>query len=354
MKAKLSSSLKRGSSDKFYRSAFIPDLCALNSVLMLLISAQFLALVVTLIASAPILMDWELLGFVSLFVHFIILSSAAVLCQLRVRLSALTTKQQAAFCFALILITILAFSVFWLWFLPAELVGDGYLFVLRSLLVGSLITGMALRYFYIQHLGRAQKQAELQARIEALQARIRPHFLFNSMNSIASLIDFDPQKAEAAVLDLSALFRATLNTSANFVSLKEELSLCQRYLNIEALRLGNRLSVEWIVSEEVKLTLIPPLTIQPLIENAIYHGIQPSTQGGEVKLEAYLRDASVYVLVSNPVAECGSTHTGSQTALENIQARLKALFNEEAVLKTSQLNGVFTCMLRFPADQGGQ
>lgn len=173
MKAKLSSSLKRGSSDKFYRSAFIPDLCALNSVLMLLISAQFLALVVTLIASAPILMDWELLGFVSLFVHFIILSSAAVLCQLRVRLSALTTKQQAAFCFALILITILAFSVFWLWFLPAELVGDGYLFVLRSLLVGSLITGMALRYFYIQHLGRAQKQAELQARIEALQARDR-------------------------------------------------------------------------------------------------------------------------------------------------------------------------------------
>src|SRR5690606_35575629 len=134
-------------------------------------------------------------------------------------------------------------------------------------------------------------------RLQALQARIRPHFLFNSMNTIASLIATDPETAEEAVLDLAEVFRATLNQWDPLVPLEQELDLCQRYLHIEQLRLGARLRVEWRIEPRARQALVPPISLQPLVENAIYHGIQPLSPGGTVQIESYIRNSLLYVLI---------------------------------------------------------
>ena len=139
-----------------------------------------------------------------------------------------------------------------------------------------------LRYNYIQRSLHTREESELHARIQALQSRIRPHFLFNSMNIIASLIPVDPDVAETVVEDLSELFRASLQEEGSEVSIEEELALCRRYTRIEYLRLGERLNIEWQIEDAVESVKIPLLTLQPLLENAIYHGIQPMPEGGTI------------------------------------------------------------------------
>ncbi|CAN0587235.1 unnamed protein product, partial [Ectocarpus sp. 12 AP-2014] len=227
--------------------------------------------------------------------------------------------------------------------------------IAKKLLLALLIALMVLRYFYLQHQWQQQREAEMQARLTALQARIHPHFLFNSMNTIASLIAVNPERAEDAVLDLSELFRASLRSGDRLIPLKDELDLCRRYLDIEALRLGERLTLEWHIAPDLDKQAIPPLTLQPLLENAIYHGIQPRPEGGTVKLDASRRGQFVYVMVQNPRPDAGNSHhDGNRMALANIQSRLLALFGEQAVLKHSHQNDVYTVTLRLPrrtADQ---
>ncbi len=169
------------------------------------------------------------------------------------------------------------------------------------------------------------------------------------MNTIASLIASDPQRAEDAVLDLSELFRASLRTSEQLIPLQRELELCQRYLDIEALRLGDRLQLQWHIADGLQNQAIPPLTLQPLVENAIYHGIQPRAQGGIVRVEAQASGDFVYLLVQNPKPEPG--HDGNRMALDNIQARIQALFGDRAVLKHSHQGDIYTVTLRLPAQQ---
>eukprot|EP01031_Cornospumella_fuschlensis_P016430 gene16430-20080_t len=147
------------------------------------------------------------------------------------------------------------------------------------------MSALLLRYFFLQSQWRRQQQAELRARIESLQARIRPHFLFNSLNSIASLVVIDPYKAEQAVLDLSDLFRASLAKPGTLVSWAEELELSKRYLSIEQYRLGERLQLDWQVDDVPDDLPIPQLTLQPLLENALIYGIQPRIEGGLVRVE---------------------------------------------------------------------
>jgi two-component system sensor histidine kinase AlgZ len=213
------------------------------------------------------------------------------------------------------------------------------------------LAAILLRYFFLQHQWKEQRQAELRARIQALQARIRPHFLFNSMNSIASLIAIDPQKAEDAVIDLSTIFRATLNNQTALIPVDEEIALCRRYLNIEALRLGNRLQISWKLAPSQQTVLIPPLTLQPLVENAIYHGIQPLTEGGTIAIESEIKQGYLYILISNPYDLSKQQHHGNSIALDNISSRLQAIFGVGAILKTSQLDNIFTVTLRIPVKQ---
>ena len=331
-----------------FNKSFIPNLCDPQNLLIVILSVQILAFVITLIKSNETLIDWQILGFASLTLHCIGLSASACLCLVRSALGEQSIVRQAAFALGVVLL----FSAFFSW-LGADFLGyeteQKTLFITRNTLVAALICGLFLRYVYLDYVAKQREKAELGARIEALQSRIRPHFLFNSMNSIASLIAIKPEAAENAVLDLSELFRATLNTKESYVTIGEELELCKKYLNIESLRLGDRLTLEWQIDPQVLSYIIPPLTLQPLVENAIYHGIQPIPEGGAIRVEAYLKQQSVYLLISNPVSQKEKTRHGNQIALGNIADRLAALYSDQAIIKTSQLNEMFTTTLRLPA-----
>ena len=337
---------------------FLPDLCRVQSVLLMVLATELVALLFTLIHSGLGRFDWDYLALSSLFGQWVVLSCAAILCLLRPRLARLPLKLAATACYGIVLGVTLVFATGSDWFFGSHELG-GYqpnlAFIFHCLLISAILTGLVLRYFYLDYRWREQQQAELQARLQALQARIRPHFLFNSMNTIASLIATDPIKAEDAVLDLAEVFRATLKQASSLVSLRQELDLCRRYLQIEQLRLGERLQVEWKVEPASEQVQVPPIFLQPLVENAVYHGIQPRSQGGTVTIESYLRNGFLYVLISNPQApEDAGQHQGNRMALSNIRSRLEAIYGEKAVLKASVSQGRYTATLRFPARLGGQ
>jgi two-component system sensor histidine kinase AlgZ len=213
------------------------------------------------------------------------------------------------------------------------------------------MTGIAFRYFFLTHQLRQKEQAELNSRIQALQSRIRPHFLFNSMNIIASLISVDPETAEEVVEDLSVLFRASLNDSSNKpVTLEEELDLCEKYVHIESLRLDDRLIVNWEIDVDTRRVRIPMLTLQPLLENAIYHGIQPLPEGGTVTVSIIETDNRLVVTITNPMpaTDSFSYDQGNRMALDNIRRRLEANYGPEASLTNNVGKTTFKTTISYP------
>ncbi len=330
---------------------FLPQLCAPEALLGMILLAELLVLVLVLAEPLTQGFDWQRLALTSLFVQWIVLLSAALLCRLRPLLMRVRPAVAGGLAISLVvLLTLLCTwlaDLFWLTEPSAEPALNRYL---RHALVAALMSGLLLRYFYLQGQWRRQEKAELQARIESLQARIRPHFLFNSLNSIASLVVIDPNKAEQAVLDLSDLFRASLAKPGTLVSWAEELELARRYLSIEHYRLGDRLQLEWDVDGVPADLPIPQLTLQPLLENALIHGIQPRVEGGLVRVEAAYRDGIFQLCVSNPCPEGDerAESRGTRLALGNIDARLTALFGPRASLSVDRRHGRhFTC-LRYP------
>lgn len=327
---------------------FIPDLCKVQSVLFLLILTQLLSIVLCLTLADETLINWEQLGYLSLFCHTVALSFAAIMCLSR---RFLARKKTIFVCLYFLGINLsITLTISWLsstFIIPYLFIHPSF-FVFKAAITSSIIACILLRYFFLQAEWQEQKQSELKARIEALQARIRPHFLFNSMNSIASLIATNPQTAEDAVLDLCSLFRATLNNQKTLIPLEEEIELCKRYLNIEALRLGDRLQLDLQTKAFSKAINIPPLTLQPLFENAIYHGIQPRTEGGTITLVTEEKNNALSIMISNPFTQKNDGHEGNHIALDNIRSRIQAIFGERAVLKTSTYNDIFTVTLRIP------
>jgi len=330
---------------------FIPDLCKVHAVLFLLILTQLLSLVLCLTLSINTLLNWELLGLFSLFCHAIALSFAAIMCLSRAFLSHKSLLFVALYFLSINFLLTLGLGSLGSLVLFPFIFENAQLFIIKSCIISCIIASILLRYFYLQAQWKIQKQSELNARIQALQARIRPHFLFNSMNSIASLIAINPEQAEDAVLDLCSLFRATLNNQQTLIPLEEELELCKRYLNIESLRLGKRLQLDWQASPLGLKLVIPPLTLQPLFENAIYHGIQPRTEGGTIALKFETNADSLCILISNPFSTGHAKHQGNHIALENIRSRLQAILGDQAVLKTSIYNDIFTVTVRIPIRQ---
>ncbi|WP_394373253.1 sensor histidine kinase [Marinobacter xestospongiae] len=328
---------------------FVPDLCRVRAVFLLLVSSELMVLLLAVMHSENTWIDWNYFGLLSLFVQWTALTSAAIICPLRGLLARLSVARASTLITLIVLADVFIFSLFADNMLHPEPGVNGWMAIGKKLLAALIITLMALRYFYLQAQWQQQKQAEMQARLAALQARIHPHFLFNSMNTIASLISSRPDLAEDAVLDLSELFRASLKAQDRLISLSEELGLCRNYLMLEGLRLGDRLTVDWQVAPELDQQAIPPLTLQPLVENAIYHGIQPCPDGGTLRIEGYQRGEFAYLLVQNPRPQTDqSRHDGNRMALANIQARLQALFGETAVLKQSHQHDIYTVTLRLP------
>lgn len=329
----------------------LPNLCAPSAVLLQVIVAELIAICCVLISKGLFPFDWQLLALISLYLQWVVLLSAGLLCRLRSLLTRLSLFHGAMLCYMGVLIVNLISSVLAQWFLSGAIVGGAdwsvdIVFILRNILVAAVIAGIVLRYLFLAELLNDRRQAELKSRLDALQSRIKPHFLFNTMNSIASLIAVDADAAEHAVEDLCTLFRASFTDSVQ-VRVSEELELCRRYVAIEQLRLGDRLCVNWRVEAVPPNLLIPNLSLQPLIENAIYHGIQELPSGGEITVNGYFKGNRVHWKVSNPSAESDSIHEGHGIAVENIRRRLEALYGDDAQLNMSKSDNIFTCELHY-------
>ena len=195
-----------------------------------------------------------------------------------------------------------------------------------------LITGVLIGYFELR--GRALSPALTEARLQALQARIRPHFLFNSINAVLSLMRQEPRRAEQALEDLADLFRVLMADNRQLTPIAREVGLAKQYLSIELLRLGDRLRVEWDVVHMPADALIPPLVLQPLLENAVYHGIEPRTEPGTILIRIARDGGQIQLGISNPFRPQSDHHAGNRMALANIRERLALHFDAEARIDT--------------------
>ncbi len=225
---------------------------------------------------------------------------------------------------------------------------------LHHFLLTLIASGVLLHYLYMRERLDIREREEVSARLDTLQARIRPHFLFNSMNTLLSLIEMDSRRAGVVVEDLSALFRASLQ-SAREVSVYDEVVLCRRYLAIESLRLGDRLQVEWHIPDEdiLKKLTIPSLTLQPLLENAVVHGVEPSSNSSLITVLIEWDSREVKIVVNNPIQLrkpllSERAEAGNQMALKNIHDRLQAQYGATARLTTHRVQDFFTAYLSYP------
>ncbi len=321
---------------------------------MIVLLTQLIVLVFTLASSSLPHFNWELLALASLQVHWITLLSAAVLCLLRGFFSHYSLALASLGCMLVILVITGFTSLVAANWLPRY--GEqGVGWILRNLVVATVCAGMVLRYFYLRQQLQLRERAEATARLESLRARIRPHFLFNTLNSIASLIETSPQRAERAVEDLSELFRASLAEGQRPTSVHDEVHLCELYLGIEKLRLGDRLQVAWQVSPTVRQQFMPSLLLQPLVENAIYHGIARLPEGGCVRIKIEAEGGALCVTLTNPVPTETGSASGHRMALDNIRQRLDTLFEGQASLAAFRDDGEFRVVLQYPlADSGSQ
>lgn len=224
-------------------------------------------------------------------------------------------------------------------------------FVTGGALMAALLVGIELRYLYVVGSWQAQVEAAGAAQAQALQARIRPHFLFNSMNVIAALIRGRPAQAEEAVLDLADLFRAALGAGDAPSSLAEEIDLARRYLSIEQLRLGDNLVVEWELPPELPALSLPRLVLQPLVENAVLHGISRISGGGTLRVLVHVFEDSLEILVENPLPPAAlgpSRHQHAGHAQESTRLRLRHVCGPRADLKTWECEGLYHSMIKVP------
>ena len=200
---------------------------------------------------------------------------------------------------------------------------------MRHALVSIAVALVLLTYFRLRAM--ALSPAKHEARLQALQARIRPHFLFNTINAVLSIVRTDPKRAEAALEDMADLFRMAMAEQQELVALSKEVELARQYLGIEELRLGERLKVRWETQNMPPDALIPPLILQPLLENAVYHGIEPMREGGTIDVKLYRDGDELHLEVSNPAQRDSTGHmSGNRMALSNIRERLDLLFDVEA------------------------
>lgn len=333
---------------------WLPDFCRAPLIFAVMVLAELVVLIVLLQPGGGADSFFARLGTLSFFAQWLALLCAALLCLTRRYVSKLGRSQQLLVTALIVLLTTVAFShlVFVLdqalrlnLTLPPE---RGLEFVLGISAITALVGAAGLRYWWIQMQWKRELRAQSEARVIALEARIRPHFLFNSMNTILSLIAIDPAKAERAVEDLSDLFRAALKHSAELQTLDNELELIERYLSIEKLRLGERLRVKIEVEPEARNAKLPGMVLQPLVENAVYHGIQPREDGGTVTLTARIQGAELRICVRNPLGPNAPKTSGNGIALNNIAERLSLLFGRNSALIVRRDGAEFLAQINLP------
>jgi two-component system sensor histidine kinase AlgZ len=250
----------------------------------------------------------------------------------------------AALCIVALELVIVTAIIQFAWILLPEEDSMGSL--VRYWLFTLILSLLLIGYFDLRN--RALSPALTEARLQALQARIRPHFFFNSLNAVLSLMRTEPRRAETALEDLSELFRALMADNRNLIPLEQEIELCKQYLSIESLRLGERLVVTWKVDDLSENVMVPPLILQPLLENAVYHGIEPSADPGTISIQIRKKSEGLEIVLSNPFIEQGRQQSGNKMALANIKERLQLHFDAEARLATKAEDGNFEVRIRLP------
>lgn len=336
--------------------AYLPDFCAAGSIFVVVLIAELVAIMLTLASHAPGQFFVDLYK-TSFFVLWFALLGSAAMCLLRARLEgAGKTRAFVISYFILLLLCLALAEISWqLTNIFSDLfhIDSGHAaFVGRTFAIGAIVIGLAMRYLYVSSEWRRSIVLEAQSRVSALQALIRPHFLFNSMNTIAALTRSDPHQAEEAVEDLSDLMRANLGGGRDRSTLKQEFEVAAIYQRIEKLRLGDRLRVRWDIAELPMRAQIPSLTLQPLLENAIYHGIELLPDGGEVRVTGRREGDFLCIEISNPVAG-GATRRrdGNRMALSNIRQRYELAYGNQASVEVDDDDERYTVRLRFPAEE---
>lgn len=236
----------------------------------------------------------------------------------------------------------------WQALLPSD--GDSLVAMIKVAILSVLSSSLILHYLGLRY--QAVRPALDIGQMAALTARIRPHFLFNSLNAVLSLIRKEPRRAEEALESLSELFRVLMRDPRDLVPLSEEILLCRQYLDLERLRLGDRLRIEWSIDDVPQDCLVPPLMLQPLIENAVYHGIEPSDFGGTLRIVFKRQATAIRIEIINSLPEssgAGRHLDGNQMAMANIRQRLALHYDLEASLDITQAGGEHRVTLLLPS-----
>lgn len=331
-------------------SSWLPHFCNAPTLFAVMVVAELVVLVIMLVPDMNVRPWLPRLGVLSVYAQWLALLNAVALCSLRRALHGRSGFFMAWI--VTVLVTALASAVVCRMdqalglnlSAPAD---SGWRFVLDNAAISALISAALLRYLFVLEQWRERVRAASKARFEALQARIRPHFLFNSMNTIASLIRTRPAEAERTVEDLADLFRAALGADDALGTLGEELDLVARYLHIEQLRLGERLQVEIDVADMPRDLAVPRLLLQPLVENAVYHGVQPRADGGTVSVSARRVPGAVEIVVRNPLPPDASPRRNGM-ALANTRARIEYHFGSRGELRVDPGPETYIVTVRLP------
>lgn len=335
--------------------SFLPDFCSVRMLFVVLLMGELLAIVLTLVPSTQAQDRITDLALYSLFIQWIILTCTAALCLSRNYLNRLSDIWAASLSYCLTLLISLVITELAWWFFHVRpsmidrVTGHGAFFF-ECMGISAIVSALSLRYFYIQHQWRKNIESEADARVQALQSRIRPHFLFNCMNTIASLTRRDPKLAEEATEDLADLFRVSLQEAKRMSTVAEEISLCKRYLRIESHRFGDRLKTVWETDDLPEHVQLPNLTLQPILENAIYHGIEPLPEGGVIHIRGQSSENEIIITIDNPLPPGENTdqHKGNQMAQDNIRQRLSAHYGDKGQLLTQAENYRYITIIILP------
>lgn len=306
----------------------LPDFCNLGVMLRVLVIVNIMGVAAALVRVSGYAALWAEVQQVSLMLQPALLSCVILLCLFKKFLLRLPYRYGVVAVLGLALICVSAVHRL----LQQRLFlfeGAGRLD--QAWLLTLMVSAVLLLYFNMR--SRILSPAIGEARLQALQARIRPHFLFNSINAVMSLVRNEPVRAERALQDLADLFRVLMKENRELVRLEDEVNLCWQYLELEHLRLGDRLQIAWHIDNMPKDAMVPPLVLQPLLENAVYHGVEPSAEPGEISVNIFHSRDQVNLVIKNPYLQTGSHHVGNKMAMQNIRERLLLHFDAEARLK---------------------
>jgi two-component system sensor histidine kinase AlgZ len=339
---------------------FLPDFGTFGIALKLILLAELIAVIITIGRNSGFdTAAWQDFNLLSAFAISLSLASVVVLKLASPMLRRTSVAIGSALVVLLVLIVtavgtdLIIFALYDLGLTAERWPAWRESLLIRSLLISLIVSSLGLRYLVMQHRADQDARSQQESRMQALQSRIRPHFLFNSLNSVAALARSDPHRAEAALHDLADLFRVLLADARKLVPITAEREISRQYLEIEKLRLGDRLKIKWNVGNLPRTIQIPALTLQPLLENAIYHGIEPRFAGGTITIQMWAEGDILNVMISNPLPEAGKAahNKGNKIAMDNIRQRLQTQFGDKASLQSFEEGEQYHVKLKIPVSQ---